>query len=32
MARMNINIYVKGDYEENHALKATKNKAKQTQF
>ncbi len=31
MAEMNVNIYMKRDYVENHALEAAKNKAKQTQ-
>ena len=28
---MNLSIYMKGDYEEFHALKAAENKAKQSQ-
>ena len=29
---MSVNIYLKGDYEEFYALKAAKNKAKQSQI
>ena len=32
MAEMNVNIYMNRDYEDNHALKAAKNKANQSQF
>jgi hypothetical protein len=32
MAEVNVNIYMKGDYEELHGLKASKNKANQSQF
>jgi hypothetical protein len=28
MAKMNVNFYMRENYEENHALKAAKNKTK----
>ena len=32
MGKMSLSIYMKGDYEEFHALRRRKNKAKQSQF
>ena len=32
MGKMNLSIFMEGDYEENDALRASENKAKQSQL